>query len=198
MDKAIREYEDPTSDVSPQRAEKDPRLGKIKELERTLAGLQSLYKETYPDVARVRNEIRQLQAMTTEDYIAQYVEQEPTEVEGETRERRKVVDPYKTELLKQREDILRETGAWFISGMPALPRISRNMKQELKGQRYINKNSLPYNETTRIFKRTIMRSVEKKLSVDIAGNLEKKRQGTQMRIIDPARVPQCLKIPMWL
>ena len=60
------------------RAAKDPRLGKIKALERSLAGLQSLYKETYPDVARVRNEIRQLQAMTTEDYIAQYIEQEPS------------------------------------------------------------------------------------------------------------------------
>ena len=84
VDKAIREYEDPTSEASPQRAVKDPRLGKIKALERNLSGLQSLYKETYPDVARVRNEIRQLQAMTTEEYIAQYVEQEPVEVEGET------------------------------------------------------------------------------------------------------------------
>ena len=31
--------------------------------------------------------------------------------------------------------------------------------------------------------------LEKKLTVGMAGNLDKKRQGTQMRIIDPARVP---------
>src|SRR5205085_2899048 len=37
--------------------------------------------------------------------------------------------------------------------------------------------------------------VEKKLSVDIAGNLEKKQQGTQMRIIDPARVPPMPESP---
>ena len=33
VDKAIREYDDPTSDVSPKRAEKDPRLVKIRELD---------------------------------------------------------------------------------------------------------------------------------------------------------------------
>ena len=54
VDKAIREYEDPTSDVSPKRAEKDPRLAKIRELERKLAGFRSMYKETYPDVAVVK------------------------------------------------------------------------------------------------------------------------------------------------
>ena len=54
VDKAIREYEDPTSDVGPKRAEKDPRLARIKELERTLAGFRSMYKETYPDVAIVK------------------------------------------------------------------------------------------------------------------------------------------------
>ena len=42
VDKAIREYEDPSSDVSPKRAEKDPRLMKIRELERTLAGFRSM------------------------------------------------------------------------------------------------------------------------------------------------------------
>jgi len=68
VDKAIREYDDPESDVSPKRAEKDPRLVKIRELERTLAGFRSMYKETYPDVARVKNELRQLPEMTTEEY----------------------------------------------------------------------------------------------------------------------------------
>ena len=63
--------------------EKDPRLARIKELERKLAGFQSLYKETYPDVAIVRNEIKQLQAMTTDDYIALFVDQEPAEVGGQ-------------------------------------------------------------------------------------------------------------------
>jgi uncharacterized protein involved in exopolysaccharide biosynthesis len=108
VDKAIREYDDPTSDVGPNRAARDPRLKRIKELERTMAGFHSIYKETYPDVARIRNEIKQLQAMTTEDYMTLFVDQEPAEVEGPRKGKRKLVDPYKTELLKQREDVMRE------------------------------------------------------------------------------------------
>ena len=108
VDKAIREYDDPTSDVGPTRASRDPRLARIKELERKLAGFVSAYKETYPDVAIVRNEIKQLQAMTTEDYIALFVDQETAEGGELKKGKRKLVDPYKIGLLKQREDLLRE------------------------------------------------------------------------------------------
>jgi len=191
VDKAIREYEDPTSS---HHAAKDPRLGKIKALERSLIGLQSLYKETYPDVARVRNEIRQLQAMTTEEYIAQYVEQEPAEVEGETRERRRPVDHYKTELLKQREDILRELE--LVHHRNA--RIAADIKKyeaRIEGTMTHQQEWVAVQRDYEDLQKNYHALVEKKLSVDIAGNLEKKQQGTQMRIIDPARVPSMPESP---
>ena len=196
VDKAIREYEDPTSDASPHRAAKDPRLGKIKALERSLAGLQSLYKETYPDVARVRNEIRQLQAMTTEDYIAQYVEveQEPAEIEGERKERRKRVDPYKTELLKQREDILRELE--LVHHRSA--RIAADIKKyeaRIDGTTIHQQEWIAVQRDYEDLQKSYHALLEKKLSVNIAGNLEKQQQGTQMRIIDPARVPSIPESP---
>jgi polysaccharide chain length determinant protein (PEP-CTERM system associated) len=194
VDKAIREYEDPTSEASPQRAVKDPRLGKIKALERNLAGLQSLYKETYPDVARVRNEIRQLQAMTTEDYIAQYVEQEPVEVEGERKGRRKLVDPYKTELLKQREDILRELE--LVHHRSA--RIAADIKKyetRIDGTSTHQQEWIAVQRDYEDLQKSYHALLEKKLTVNIAGNLEKQQQGTQMRIIDPARVPSMPESP---
>ena len=46
--------------------------------------------------------------MTTEDYIALFVDQETAEVGELKKGKRKLVDPYKTGLLKQREDVLRE------------------------------------------------------------------------------------------
>ena len=67
-----------------------------------------MYKESYPDVARVRNEITQFQAMTTEEYVAIYIDQEPAEVDGGRKPKRKPVDRYKAELLKQREDVMNE------------------------------------------------------------------------------------------
>ncbi|HSL03138.1 MAG TPA: AAA family ATPase [Nitrospiraceae bacterium] len=191
VDKAIREYEDPTSS---HRGAKDPRLGKIKALERSLAGLQSLYKETYPDVARVRNEIRQLQAMTTEDYIAQYVEQEPIEVEGETRERRKLVDPYKAEMLKQREDILRELELVHHRNAHIAAEIKK-YEARIEGTTIHQQEWVAVQRDYEDLQKNYHALVEKKLSVNIAGNLEKQQQGTQMRIIDPARVPPMPESP---
>ena len=194
VDKAIREYEDPTSEASPQRAVKDPRLGKIKALERNLAGLQSLYKETYPDVARVRNEIRQLQAMTTEEYIAQYIEQEPVEVEGERKGRRKLSDPYKVELLKQREDILRELELAHNRSA----RIAADIKKyeaRIDGTTIHQQEWIAVQRDYEDLQKNYHALLEKKLTVNIAGNLDKQQQGTQMRIIDPARVPSIPESP---
>jgi len=186
VDKAIREYEDPTNDTAG--AARDPRLGKIKELERTLAGLQSMYKESYPDVANVRNEIRRLQAMTTEDYIALYIEQDPPEVGGEGKRKRKRVDPYKVELLKQREDVLRELELVHLRQA----RIAGDFK---KYEGRIDKTTVHQQELMTMqrdyenLQKNYHSLLEKKLAVGIAGNLDKKRQGTQMRIIEPAKVP---------
>ena len=194
VDKAIREYEDPTSEASPQRAVKDPRLGKIKALERNLSGLQSLYKETYPDVARVRNEIRQLQAMTTEEYIAQYIEQEPVEVEGERKGRRKLSDPYKVELLKQREDILRELELAHNRSA----RIAADIKKyeaRIDGTTIHQQEWIAVQRDYEDLQKNYHALLEKKLTVNIAGNLDKQQQGTQMRIIDPARVPSIPESP---
>ena len=188
VDKAIREYEDPTSDVSPKRAEKDPRLAKIRELERTLAGFQSMYKESYPDVARVKNELRQLKAMTTEEYIALYVEPEPAEVEGGKKGKRKVVDPYKAELLKQREDVLREMELVRLRQA----RIAADIKKyesRIEGTTVHQQELMSIQRDYENLQKNYQSLLEKKLNVGMAGNLEQKRQGTQMRIIDPAGLP---------
>lgn len=189
VDKAIREYEDPTSDVSPKRVEKDPRLSKIKELERTLAGFKSMYKESYPDVARVSNELKQLKAMTTEDYIALYVEQEPAEVEGVRKGKRKIADPYKAELMKQREEVLHDMELARLRQA----RIASDLKKyesRIEGTAVHQQELLSIQRDYENIQKNYHALVEKKLTVGIAGDLDKKRHGTQMRIIDQARVPQ--------
>ena len=186
VDKAIREYEDPTSDVSPKRAEEDPRLAKIKELQRTLAGFQSIYKETYPDVARVRNEIQQLRAMTTEEYMALFVDQEPAEVEGG--KKRKLADPYKTELLKQREDVLREMEL-VRHRQARIATDIRKYESRIEGTTVHQQELMSIQRDYENLQKNYQSLLEKKMNVGIAGDLEQKRQGTQMRIVEPARVP---------
>ncbi len=187
IEKAIREYEDPTSDASPARAARDPRLAKIKELERTLAGLRAMYKESYPDVARVRNEMMQLQSMTTEEYAALYIDQETVEINGEKKPRRKAMDPYKAELMKQREEVLAQLQVVRIRQA----NIAADMK---KFEARIDGTALHQQELMAIqrdyenLQKSYQALLEKKLNVGIAGDLEKNRQGIQMRIIDPAHV----------
>jgi len=188
VDKAIREYDDPTSDVGPNRAARDPRLKRIQELERTMAGFHSIYKETYPDVARIRNEIKQLQAMTTEDYMTLFVDQEPAEVEGSKNGKRKLVDPYKRELLKQREDILRE----MELGRLRQARIAADIKKyesRIEGTTVHQQELMSIQRDYENLQKNYQSLLEKKLAVGMAGDLEQKRHGTQMRIVEPASLP---------
>lgn len=188
VDKAIREYEDPTSDVSPKRAEKDPRLAKIRELERALAGFRSMYKETYPDVAGVKNELRQLKSMTTEDYIALYIESEPDEVEGGRIRKRKVVDPYKTELLKQRGDILGEMELVRLRQARIVSEIKK-YESRIEGTSVHQQELMSIQRDYDNLEKSYQSFLAKKMTVGIAGDLDQKRQGTQMRIVEPASQP---------
>jgi succinoglycan biosynthesis transport protein ExoP len=188
VDKAIREYEDPTSDESPTRASKDPRLARIKELERKLAGFMSAYKESYPDVAIVRNEIKKLQTMTTEDYVALFVDQENVEVGEPKNGKRKLADPYKKELLKQREDVLREKE--LVSLRQA--RIAADIKKyesRIEGTTVHQQELMSIQRGYENLQKNYQSLLEKKLAVGIAGDLEQKSQGTQMRIVEPASLP---------
>ena len=188
VDKAIREYEDPAGDGDPTRASKDPRLSRIKELERKLAGFLSAYKESYPDVAIVRNEIKKLQTMTTEDYIALFVDQETGEVVDLKSGKRKLADPYKRELLKQREDILREKELIHLRQA----RIAADIKKyesRIEGTTVHQQELMSIQRDYENLQKNYHSLVEKKLTVGMAGDLDQKRQGTQMRVVEPASLP---------
>jgi succinoglycan biosynthesis transport protein ExoP len=188
VDKAIREYEDPAGDGDPTRASKDPRLARIKELQRKLAGFLSAYKESYPDVAIVRNEIKKLQTMTTEDYIALFVDQETGEVGDLKSGKRKLADPYKRELLKQREDILREKELIHLRQA----RIAADIKKyesRIEGTTVHQQELMSIQRDYENLQKSYHSLVEKKLTVGMAGDLDQKRQGTQMRVVEPASLP---------
>ena len=147
-----------------------------------------MYKESYPDVARVKNELRQLKAMTTEEYIALYVEPEPAEVEGGKKGKRKVVDPYKAELLKQREDLLREMELVRLRQA----RIAADIKKydsRIEGTTVHQQELLSIQRDYENLQKNYQSLLEKKLNVGMAGNLEQKRQGAQIRILEPAALP---------
>ena len=192
VDKALREYDDPTSDAGGSR---DPRLARIKELERKLAGFMSAYKETYPDVAIVRNEIKKLQTMTTEDYVALFVDQETTVEIGDSKPgKRKVADPYKRDLLKQRDDILRERELVRLRQA----RITADIKKyesRIEGTTVHQQELMSIQRDYENLQKNYQSLLEKKLAVGMAGDLDQKHQGTQMRIVEPATLPSMPEKP---
>lgn len=188
VDKAVREYDDPTSDVGSTRASRDPRLARIKELERKLAGFLSAFKETYPDVAIVRNEIKKLQTMTTEDYIALFIDQETSD-DGDLKQgKRKLADPYKRELLKQREDILREKELVRLRQARVAADIKK-YESRIEGTTVHQQELMSIQRDYENLQKNYQALLEKKLTVEMAGDLDQKRQGTQMRIVEPASLP---------
>lgn len=188
VDKAVREYDDPSSDVGSTRASRDPRLARIKELERKLAGFLSAFKETYPDVAIVRNEIKKLQTMTTEDYIALFIDQETSD-DGDLKQgTRKLADPYKRELLKQREDILREKELVRLRQARVAADIKK-YESRIEGTTVHQQELMSIQRDYENLQKNYQALLEKKLAVGMAGDLDQKRQGTQMRIVDPASMP---------
>ncbi|SLM50234.1 putative Lipopolysaccharide biosynthesis protein [Nitrospira japonica] len=195
VDKAIREYEDPASDVGPQRATKDPRLSRIKQLERNLAALQSTYKESYPDVASVRNEIKKLQAMSTEDYIELYIDQEPA-IDSDTgvKRKRKAIDPYKTELTKQREDILRELELVRLRQSRIKAEI-RKYEARIEGTTVNQQELMSIQRDYENLQKNYQSILEKKMTIGMASDLEQKSQGTKLRIVQQAGLPNLPEKP---
>ena len=181
IDKELRgEY-----DESGPRRPGDPRLARLKELERSLFSLTGQYKESYPDVIEIRQEIKRLREMSTEQYI--------TMLYGESSET-KTVDPYHRELLKQKEQLLADLAAVKRHKN----RITADMN-EYQGR----VDRTPVHETKLT---TLMRDydnlqknyqalLDKRLSAGIAGNLEKRRKSAQFKIIDPAFLPVIPETP---
>ena len=139
-------------------------------------------------MAGVRNEIKKLQAMTTEDYVALYVEQEPTEADEGVKRKRKPLDPYKAELLKQREDVLRELELIRLRQS----RITAEIKKyegRIEGTTIHQQELMTIQRDYDNLQKNYQSLLEKKLTIGMAGNLEQQQQGTKLRIVQQASLP---------
>ena len=188
IDKELKEYEESETLASVPRRRGDPRLARLKELERSLFALTAKYKDNYPDIFEIRQEIKRLKEMPTEKYIA--MQQDLQEESPGT----KTVDPYQRELLKQREQLIAE--------LAAVKRHQNQIAAE-KANYQGRVDRTPVHETKLT---TLMRDydnmqknyqalLDKKLSAGLQGNLEKRRKGEQVQIIDHANLPGIPETP---
>ena len=152
----------------------DPSVIHLRELEKTLSSLASEYKDNYPDIITLKQEIKALKAKIGSPTILK---------EG------KPIDTYLRELVRQRDESKLE----IVSLKDRLLRIKDQIKEyearvEMAPAR---EQELMILERDYGNLRENYRSLlDKKLNARLSGNLEKRQKGEQFRILDPANLPE--------
>jgi succinoglycan biosynthesis transport protein ExoP len=198
IDKSIKDYEE-TGEVSDSggavKRNKDPRLGRIKELERRLVELSSMYKETYPDLVQVKEEIKKLREMTSAQYRDLLPDtdtaEEPTVAK---RSRRKAIDPYHAELLKQRDDIVLELDSVKRRQAHISVEISqyeRRVEHTPEREQRLKTLERDYENLQKNYQSLL----DKKLSAGMQKSLAQGRKGAKFSIVDPAYTPLVPVVP---
>jgi polysaccharide chain length determinant protein (PEP-CTERM system associated) len=159
----------------------DPLVVRLHELERRLTSLRAEWKETYPDIEDTKQEIEDVKRQLAEKYNAQMTEQD-----GEIP---KTFTPYLKELFKQRNDLRTELSA-------VRERRARLVEQIRETERRVEQ--IPSREQELMIllrdydnrKKNYQALLDKRLNAHVAENLEKRQQGEQFRVLDPANLPQ--------
>src|SRR5207249_2000705 len=167
------------------------RPSRLRELERNLASLSAMYKQNYPDIIHLREEIAKLKAQPPadsdemgDDLVAQ---------EGKSGGMNSQ-DPYHRELNRQRN----EAKAEIASLKERLGRLTAQIK-EYEGR----VERTPAREQTLAvlvrdyenMQKNYQSLLDKKLSARIMENLERKENGEQFRIVDRANLPKAPEPP---
>jgi len=165
---------------------------RLSELHKQLATLMATYKNTYPDVVILKDEIKELEAQIAEQAkiaeqkkLSQPEELQPDHNGGAGR----VFDPQLQSLLAQRDEAKLE-----IMNLKAKEvRITREMKEiEGRVQRTPSREQqlMILLRDYENMQSNYQALLDKRLNAHVAENLEKRQQGEQIRVLDPANLPQ--------
>src|SRR2546425_1398734 len=179
IENAINDYE-ATGVINPGlgggRGGADPLISRLKELERNLSTLSTEYKETYPDIILIKQEIEMLKAQIEETQGADAAETP-------------IVDPYLQGLRKQRNEVKLEIGY--------LQDRRRRLTAQIKDYERRVENAPTREQELMILVRDYDNTqkqyqslLDKKLNARVSENMESREKGGQFRIIDPANLPQ--------
>lgn len=163
---------------------------RLKELEKTLTTLSAEYKDNYPDIIALKQEIQALKAQIGNTAREKKESDKATTFTKET----KPIDTYLRELGRQREESKLE----IASLKERLSRIKDQMKEyELRVEKAPAREQelMLLNRDYGNLKENYRSLLDKKLNARLSENLEKRQKGEQFRILDPANLPQKPETP---
>lgn len=183
-----------------ERVPEDPLVVQLNLLKRDLNNAQSRYKETHPDVIDLKKKIANLEPKVKEILEKQEAERETRARDFRARREGVIVenlpppapDPETQRLLTQ-----------YTEQYNATALEAKRLREEEKGlkdqinlyQRRIEDTPKREQELTLLtrdydlMKTNYQSLLDKKIQAQMAENLERKQQGEQFKILDPARVP---------
>jgi len=194
LEKAIREISDygSTDDAPVTRNGRmdgvrpvDPRDARLEDLKQRLGELLGIYKENYPDVVHLREEIRRLESEPRLPHGDQ-VDEKATEDGG--RAIRKPSDPFLRELMKERNEIRGEVA--FLKEKEA--NIIRQLKElDLHVQRTpaVEQRLAILVRDYENLQKGYQSLLDKRSNARIVENYESRQFGEQYRLIEPANLP---------
>jgi polysaccharide chain length determinant protein (PEP-CTERM system associated) len=168
----------------------DPSLLRLKELEKTLTTLAAEYKDNYPDIITLKQEIQALKAEIGNTARKNEESDNATIITKET----KPIDTYLRELGRQRQESKLE----IVSLKERLSRIKDQMKEyEARVEKAPEREQelMLLERDYANLKENYRSLLDKKLNARLSENLEKRQKGEQFRIIDPANLPQTPETP---
>ncbi len=187
LERSIRDYETQGAgaDGDPRRM-RDLRLARIKELERQLLGMMSVYKENYPDIVQVKEEIKKLKAITTEDYVGQLPESDDVVVKKRGKSR--IIDQYHADMIRQRDEVQEQIEMVKVRQA----RIAADMHRyqtRLDRSPAHKQRLMALERDYENMQKNYQSLSEKKVHAAIAGDVERRKKGSQFRVVDPASLP---------
>ena len=192
LEKAISQYKTtgmtvPSLAAGPEQRTSDPLFTRLEELERSLVALSAEYKDTYPDVIHVKQEIEQVKAQLAErQELTQ--EDKAKAVGAESTSARRGFDPYLDGLVKQRDEIgleIRTLKERHRRIMAQMKEYENRVETAPAREQELTLLVRDYDNTQKNYQSLL----DKRLNARVAENLEKRQKGEQFRVLDPANLP---------
>ena len=192
LEKAISQYKTtgmtvPGLAAGSEQRTSDTLLTRLKELERSLGALSAEYKDSYPDVIHMKQEIEQVKAQLAErQELTQ--EDKAKAVGAESTSARRGLDPYLDGLVKQRDEIgleIRTLKERHRRIMAQMKEYENRVETAPAREQELTLLVRDYDNTQKNYQSLL----DKRLNARVAENLEKRQKGEQFRVLDPANLP---------
>ncbi len=169
----------------------DPLVVRLRELEQRLTTLRAEWKETYPDISDTKQEILRLKEQLAEKYGAPFVDQDGEATIRDKAAIREELQPdlYMRELNTQRKDLLTELSS-LKERQGRLLQLIKETERRVEQIPAREQELMILVRDYENMKKNYQALLDKRLNAHVAENLEKRQQGEQFRVLDPANLPQ--------